>query len=214
MPIKKPTYEDCSISTLIKDIPSIINKNNEENNRLFGDIFEFGSENANEQYIKVPVITKGIVKGASGQFNNLYANNIFLSESVLENNFQNVVVKHNLSLDRFVDKNIESSIYTHDAASILYDAQTTIKTKIDAVAESIKNVTDIDDKYETRFLIIEKDIEDIKSLLNTIASNLNINNELNVTSTISLEENDNEDLIRALNEPTSSYTYSSGYYKK
>jgi hypothetical protein len=67
---------------------------------------------------------------------------------------------------------------------------------------------------KSSFLSIEKDIEDIKLLLSTIASNLNINNELNATSTISLEENDNEDLIRALNEPTSSYTYSSGYYKK
>lgn len=214
MSIKKPTYIGCDKNTLIKDIPSIINKNNEENNRLFGNIFEFGSDSANQQYIKVPVITKGIVKGTSGQFHNLYTNNIFLPESVLSNSFQNAVVKHNLSLDRFIDKNIESSIYTHDAASILYDAQTTIKTKIDEISESIKNVTDIDDKYETRFLSIEKDIEDIKSLLSTIASNLNINNELNATSTISLEENDNEDLIRALNEPTSSYTYSSGYYKK
>ena len=80
---------------------------------------------------------------------------------------------------------------------VLRNASGVIKTKIDEISESIKNVTDIDDKYETRFLSIEKDIEDIKSLLTTIASNLTVNNELNATCTMSLEENDNEDLIRA-----------------
>lgn len=213
MSIKKPTYIGCDKNTLIKDIPSIINKNNEENNRLFGDIFEFGSDSANQQYIKVPVITKGIVKGTSGQFYNLYANNIFLSQNALSNSFQNIVVKHNLALDRFKDKSLESSIYSHDADSILYDAQNTIKSKINEIENSIKNVTDIDDKYETRFLNIEKEIEDIKGLLNIIASNLNINNEFNAPNTMSLEVNENEELIKALNEPTSSYTYSSGHYK-
>ena len=218
MSIQKPTYIGCDNNTFIKDIPSIINKNNEENNRLFGDIFEFGNDNANQQYIKVPVITDGLIKGNSGQFYNLYSNKISFSNESIAKDFQNIITNHNKSLNRFssddIYNNYINTSFTHDAASIVFEKNKSVEEVIKELKNSIKNVTDINDKYETRFSTIEKDIEDIKSLLETIVTNLNINNEKNEMTTTSQNINENEELIKVLNESTSSYTYSSSYYKK
>ena len=61
--VKKPSYVNCDSNTLIKNIPNIINTNNEENIKFFKSIFEFGGINnksQTQQYSKVPLITKGI----------------------------------------------------------------------------------------------------------------------------------------------------------
>lgn len=214
--IKIPTYKDCDQKTLIKDIPNIINNNNEITLSLFKNIFEFGDGENSQQYIKVPLNTKGIVKGGSGQFFNLYANRISLSNESISNDFKNIITNHNLSENRFKNPSLyEESImnnYTHDADSIIYNNNSlnreldNLVTKVDEIYKEVNYDASIKDIYNK--------IEEIKDTLLIITNNLNINNSYNNTQDISVTNIDeNEELLLAINSPTSSYTYSSDYYK-
>lgn len=219
--IKIPTYSVCDQKTLIKDIPNIINNNNEITLSLFKNIFEFGDGKNSQQYIKVPLITKGIVKGGSGQFFNLYANRISLSNESISNDFLNIITNHNLSKNRFKNSYEESIMnnYTHDVDSIIYN-NNSLKTELDNLVAKVDKIykesnydASINDIYN-KINQLDAKIEEIKDTLLIITNNLNINNSYNDTQNISTTNIDeNEELLLAINSPTSSYTYSSDYYK-
>ena len=214
--IKKPSYISCDKNTLIKDVPNIINKNNEENSRLFKELFEFGATNdkiQTQQYIKVPVITKGLVKAGSGQFFNLYANRISFSKESNEYDFLNIITNHQNNTNRFKIDNYSSEIknnYAHDAEFILYNGTTSLKGELDALINKVDKLQ-LDNDYDEEISEINNRLKALEDAISRIVSNLNINNQNQYSIN---EANDNMELIDAINNPTSSYTYSSNYYPK
>lgn len=208
--INKPNFKKCNDNTLIKYIPSIITYNNNEVSRLFNDIFEFGNENNNFQYIKVPIVTNGVVRGNTGYFNNLsIKENITFDASILENAFKdNIVVNHQKSNNRFkndYDKNIQNE-YTHDAESIFYK-NGSIASLLENVYESLNNVESITQKLNN----LDSSIQELTDMINIIAIKLNIDNGYNHEVNVATTNDDN--LVEAINSPTTSYTYSSNAYK-
>lgn len=213
--VKKPSYVNCDSNTLIKNIPNIINTNNEENIKFFKSIFEFGGINnksQTQQYIKVPLITKGIVKGGSGQFFNLYANNVTLSNDSMDKDFINIKTNHQKSINRFKNEYSDDikNTYAHDAAYILYNDTTSLKTELDSVINKVNKLY-LENNYDDAISDINERIRAIEDAIGKIIKNLNINTEYPQDV---IEDDNNEELINTINSPTSSYTYSSNYYKK
>lgn len=211
--INKPNLEDCSTNTLIKYIPSIINNNNNEIKRVFNEIFEFGNSNNKSQYIKVPVNTSGLVRGNTGYFNNLQiTNSLILDSSVLENSFQNAIINHQKTSNRFVNtytNNITNN-YAHDAESIFYKNGSIIDM-LDSVYDALNNIQNTSQAINN----LDASVKEIYSMLAIITNKLNINNTYNKETNNENESimNSNDNLVEAINSPTTSYTYSSDFYK-
>lgn len=217
--VKRPNLEDCSINTLIKYVPKIINNNNQEIKRVLSDIFEFGVDTNTTQYIKTPINTKGVVKGNSGQFYNLYASHITLDSSALNNDFLEAKVNHQNSPDRFKN-NVNEDIskrYMHDSDSIVYDftldgsnnttKSVSVKEILQDVELKIKDISINTNTNNTLLNSLDASIKELYSMLNKIVSNLNIEKEATI------ENNENNNLVEAYNNPTKSYTYSTQNYK-
>lgn len=217
--INRPNLEDCSINTLIKYVPNIINNNNQEIKRVLSDIFEFGVDTNTAQYIKTPINTKGIVKGNSGQFYNLYTSHITLDSSALNEDLLNAKVYHQNSPDRFKVKINEDIFkrYAHDSDSIVYDfvldssknttKSVSVKEFLQDTEIKIKDISTNVNTNNTTLKLLDASIKEVYSILNDIVSKLNIEKEATA------ENNENNNLVEAYNNPTKSYTYSSQNYK-
>lgn len=225
--IKRPILEDCSVNTLISYVPDLINNNNKEIKRVFEDIFEFGTDEKSTQYIKTPINTKGIVKGNSGQFYNLYVSHLKLDSASLSNDFLEVAVKHQNCPDRFKlnissnDKDASTKINTintfaHDSDNIFYDYQYDNESIVKnlSVKDYLVNITDKINMLEgnnntnnTSINNLDASIKELYSMIESIVSKLNIEKEATP------QEDENVDLVNAYNNPTKSYTYSAEKYK-
>lgn len=162
--IEKIALKDCSENTLIKYVPNIINDNNKEIKRVFEDIFEFGNDENQIQYIKVPINTKGTVKGNSGKFYNIYAMRATFDSSSLSQDFLNAKVLHNNAPDRFkesLDNDIMDN-FSHDAENIFYkynedelsNIKISVKDELNIIDTNIKN-------FDASIKDLYKKIEDI-----------------------------------------------------
>ena len=114
---KSPSYKDVSLHTQICHLPRLINDNNRHTKELFENICVYTDSS---QYIKIPLITKTLVKGATGDFNNItLRDRITLSEnsklqdftSTNEFKLDGIKTDHRLSDYRF-------SKYVKDATEI------------------------------------------------------------------------------------------------
>lgn len=61
-----PDFKDISVSSLIYDLPTVINYNNGISTQCFKNIFNFDKE-----YLTKPVKTSGNISGNTGEFKNL-----------------------------------------------------------------------------------------------------------------------------------------------
>lgn len=215
--IKTPELKDCSINTLIRYIPNIINDNNSEIKRVLGEIFEFGDDKNNSQYIKTSINTKGVVKGNSGQFYNLYTKRITLDSSSKQEDFLDITTNHQNSINRFKE-NLSEEIqnnYMHDSDSIYYKSYArndlnislSIKEGVEMIEKDVKEISNKITNNDTSINLLDSSIKELYSLLNIITSKLNIEKEAQI-------DNFNDDnIVEALNNKTNSYTYSSENYK-
>lgn len=200
------TLEDVSINSLLKYIPNIINGNNAQITNLVNGVIHFGDENSNH-YIKLPVITNGIIKGNSGIFNNLSFSSI--DSSTADTAFNDIIVNHQKCNNRFSSEAGMSGQYTHDASSIKYGA--------DNVALALN-------RYETLFKNASTGVRDVSIRLQALSNDvdmilerLNINREYEMPSAsmmMSRRVSNNTDMefIDAYNSSTKSYTYPNAFY--
>ena len=209
--ISKPQLKDCSINTLIKSVPDIINNNNKETLRVLSDIFEFGTEKEKIQYIKVPILTQGSVRANTGQFNNLYVNNIGITTNSADKDFLEVITDHNKSINRFVnieDENIKN-LYAHDAENIVYikgAIVNNVKGEIDTINKTLSLYKDNFVNIDSRINALDASIKELYNMLAEVVNKLNIEK---VATNNEVEDN----LVETLNASTNSYTYSSQNYK-
>lgn len=228
--INKPNYIDTSTHTLIKDIPGILNYNNQENERILTSIFNFSDNTISGkndsslyhntiQYLKVPLITTGLVKGGYGEFANIKFD--LIDKNTALNSFKdNVVVDHKLAITRFsdeIDKNtayISPNIknkYAHDTGIIYHDGDSLYKT-LNNLTTEIKNLNN-------KISSIINDVESVKDDVNKLYDNLNINKSYNSVEEIStfslrrsVSKEVNNDLVKTYNDSTNSYTYPAKAY--
>lgn len=210
--ISKPQLKDCSINTLIKSVPDIINNNNKETLRVLSDIFEFGTDKEKNQYIKVPILTQGSVRANTGQFNNLYVNNIGITTNSADKDFLEIVTDHNKSINRFInvaDDNIKK-LYAHDADSIVYIKGATVnnvKGELDTINKNLSLYKEDIISIDSRINALDASIKELYNMLVEVVNKLNI--EKIATNNNEVEDN----LVETLNASTNSYTYSSQNYK-
>lgn len=209
--INKPELKDCSINTLIKYIPNIINDNNKEVKRVFNDIFEFGNGDENNlQYIKTSVNTKGVVKGNSGQFYNLFYKTINIDASSAQKDFLNVVTNHQYSQNRFKEEyenNITTS-YSHDAANIYYldaNGNSNVNDALNNLQKTVKEVDTHNTNNEAAINLLDASIKELYNILSQMTSKLNIEKEATVNENY-------DDLVDVINNGSNSYTYSNENY--
>ena len=230
--IKIPTYKDASIHTLIKDIPAIINSNNAENSRLFNSIFNFSNKDVNlnlnnnkydaSQYLIVPLITDGIVKGGAGEFMNLRFD--LLDKSTASKSFigeNPAVIDHKYAINRFSN---EIKEFTHDAASIYYNND--LNTNL-SVYDKLSNMDKIVETINTDYNQLKNKINSMDADIQNICERLNINKSYNdspvtfnmsrsinqnVKQTQSNESGINSTLVDTYNSSTNSYTYPAKIY--
>lgn len=231
--INIPAYKDASIQTLIKDIPAIINHNNSENDRLFKSLFNFFNNDLNikndlstynlSQYLIVPLITDGIVKGGTGEFNNIKFN--YLEKQTALNSFigeNKAVIDHQYAINRFSNfvNDGYNKTYTHDAASIYYNND--LNSKL-SVYDKLSNIDGVVENVKDDIISVKSEISDIKDNINLICDKLNINKNYNSISTfrmartVSNDENSddiyvNSELVDTYNSQTNSYTYPTKIY--
>ena len=197
--------EDVSTNSLLKYIPNIINGNNEQITNLFNSIIHFGAENSNH-YIKLPIITNGIVKGNSGIFKNLSFSTI--DNSTANTAFNNIVVDHQKCTNRFSSENINGQ-YTHDASSIKYGTDS-VASKLNSYEALFNGASNSVNDISTRLYELKNDVD-------MILSQLDINREyetgtvMMMSRRVSNNTMDN-DFMNAYNSSTKSYTYPNAFY--
>lgn len=209
--ISKPQLKDCSINTLIKSVPDIINNNNKEILRVLSDIFEFGTDKEKNQYIKVPILTQGSVRANTGQFNNLYVNNIGITTNSASKDFLEVITDHNKSINRFINIEDETikKLYTHDADSIVYIKGANVnnvKGELDTINKTLSLYKDNFVKTDSKINELDASIKELYNMLTEVVNKLNIEKVATINE---VEDN----LVETLNASTNSYTYSSQNYK-
>lgn len=121
-------FKDISVSSLICDLPLVINHNNDILKTLFTHIYNFDNN-----YIIKPVFTEGTISGHTGEFNNLKINNgINISSTAANHAFvdNKIVVDHNLSINRNNNAHPFSAIYDDNNKTTLNDTLSSIKTRI------------------------------------------------------------------------------------
>lgn len=192
---KSPSYKDVSLHTQICHLPRLINDNNRHTKELFENICVYTDSS---QYIKIPIITKSLVKGATGDFNNItLRDRITLSENSKLQDFTGIVTDHSLSLpsSRFssyvkeVKGVADNSIYTHDSYSIYHDGnlhdgeENTVGYKIQWLLKAFDEI--IGGDYLTKDELMNElakkvDNDEFKTVVNNIDSSLNdLNSSIN-----------------------------------
>ena len=197
---KSPSYKDVSLHTQICHLPRLINDNNRHTKELFENICVYTDSS---QYIKIPLITKTLVKGGTGDFNNIIVRDkITLSENSKLKDFTGIVTDHSLSLpsSRFsvIAKDainiVDNSVYTHDSYSIYHggnfnnaigvaDLKNTVGYKLEELIKNFHAFTNGEyyTKDEIDYKISQKvGNEEFKIVVNNIDSSLNdLNSSIN-----------------------------------
>ena len=147
----------------------------------------------------------------------------------MANDFLEVSVKHQNCPDRFKlkisssDKDASTKIdtinsFAHDAENIFYDYQysndnsiitnLSVKDYLNVVTKQIKDVSTFSNENNNKINALDASIKELYTMLENIVSNLNITKE------VTTNDNENENLVEAYNNPPKSYTYSAENYKK
>lgn len=197
--IISPAYKDVSINTAIAHLPYIINENNAHSTALFNNICSYTDSS---QYIKLPVITKSLIKGGTGQFNNLIiTGNITLDSSLINNeSFLNIVVDHQKSNNRFSNDYkslLRDKNWTHDAYSIYHKETSSLGESFDILKDTFDKI--LGEDYMTKdellsYLTTKVDVSTFNDYKNTIDSSLK-----DIDSSITLLVNELSNIYKKLN---------------
>ena len=208
-------YKELNMTTKISKIPEIVNDNFKITKDIVNSIIEYDSKLDSSQYIKVPIITNGIVKGNTGEFKNIKINNI-ISETP-ESTIINFVTDHQLAINRFSkNSNFSDYIYknySHDAGYIYCVDKNGQEYNVQSLLTKIENSNN---DYSDIFNNIDSSIKSLRQDIDSIMENLNINRlygDDNVPMMLySNTEDDN--IIKTINSKSSSYTYPAKTYSE
>lgn len=191
--------KDCQKTTLIGQLPDIINNNNQAINAEFDWIFDT-SLNRLKRSLYAPT---GSVKAHFGEFTNLSceyltvknADSLFSTvytdlekliresiqpysydTSVLDPSLQ-IVCNHELLTNRFANSDFENSNYAHDAGAIIYQIDSsfiTVKEMLDSLDASqfSANIEEL----RNRINVVDNSINGINNSINALFDNSNISN--------------------------------------
>lgn len=221
--VPNPIYKDLNINDHIKRIPEVINDNFKKTRSIFESIIEYNNSQIDAScYVKIPIITNGIIKGNTGEFNNIKFNE--LSSETSNNAFLNIKTNHNKSINRFKDSRLtdQRTDYAHDVDYICYiDSNNNIislNDKIDIIDNSIKNVNTTLNNNTNNITTINNNLAQLRIDVDILLEHLNINksynNENNVmTLSISNDiDNSGENIAKIYNSKPNSYTYPAKMY--
>lgn len=154
-------FKDISTSSLIYDLPTVINYNNNLSKRCLNHIYDFSKD-----YITKPVKTTGIVSGNTGEFNSLVINDkLNISPKAAQTVFidNHVVVDHSLTINK------DNNAHTIDA---IYDASSNIS--LSAILASLKTrISTIENITGTNDSAIMNAVNDISTRLNQLFEIIN-----------------------------------------
>lgn len=214
------SFDEITSKTPIKNLPEIINKNNEYIEVLCSSIYK--RDSSNNIYSIIGVNTIANIKANSGHFQNIYFDelNDYTANS---NAFIGIKTDHKNAINRFSENyNGDILMYAHDAASIIFDSSTgSVYDKIISYDVSIKNIND-------KCALIDESIKTLTEKYDKLTEKLNIENQVITTdetevmpATYSLRRsvsansetaNTDSELVYAHNQNANSYTYSNKIY--
>ena len=214
--VLSPSFKELDIKTRISRLPHVINEYNNHTSQLFNNICAYTDSS---QYVKIPVVTSGLIKGTTGDFNNININGIVkLSDNAAKStDFLKIITSHNLcdASTRFSvsrKETLKDSSWTHDSYSIYHNDSASLGEIVQNLndafdeltggdyltkAELLKllklkvNVSDFDEKM----VQIDTSFNYLDSSLNDLRQNIidhlsNIYTKLNINKDVIINEDD------------------------
>ena len=179
--VLSPSFKELDIKTRISRLPQVINEYNNHTSQLFNNICAYTDSS---QYVKIPVVTSGLIKGTTGDFNNININGIVkLSDNAAKStDFLKIITSHNLcdASTRFsVSRKdaLKDSSWTHDSYSIYHNDSSSLGDMVQWLYNSFDEI--IGGDYLTKDeLIIELakkvDVSVFNIAIENIQENINI----------------------------------------
>ena len=161
--------KDCQQTTLIGQLPDIINSNNESIKNEFNWIFD-SSLNRLTKSVYAPT---GSVKSHFGEFTNLACEYITIKniDSLIDVMTINSSLNHNLLTNRFYNSSFNDlQNFTHDASSIIYKIENneyvTVNNQLDFNDTSIKKLINNINNIQSDVNNIQRDVNNAQSVIN------------------------------------------------